>query len=174
MTYLILEVIYFLLPVYFSNMGAVASAKIWRDWKTPVIPDRITFRGKPIIGKNKTWRGLIAGTLLGVLVYLIQARITTGLEIYDYSSITLGFLLAFGAVFGDMVESFVKRQMNITPGAKFIPWDQIDHPLMGMLLALFVVDLSWMFFLTGLAITFFLHVLINFISYGIKMRDTLW
>lgn len=174
MTNIIFQIIYFLLPVYFSNMGAVASAKIWRRWKTPIIKESVTLRGKPVLGKNKTWRGLVVGTLIGVMVYLIQSRFITGLEIHDYSSLTLGFLLAFGAVFGDLVKSFIKRQVGIPNGAKFIPFDQIDHPLMAMLLSLFIIDLSLQFFLIALALTFVLHILVNFISYSIKMRDTLW
>ena len=164
---------YFLLPVYFSNMGAVASANIGK-WNKPILPDSVTFRGKPLLGKNKTWRGLIFGTIVGFCVYLLQSRLNTGLEIHDYSSLTLGFLLAFGAVFGDAVESFVKRQLEIKPGQKFIPWDQIDHPIMGMILALFIIELSWKFVITGLIITFIFHVIVNVISYKLKLRNTLW
>ncbi len=170
---LILQVFYFLLPVYFSNMGAVASANLNR-WDVPVLPERFTFRGKPIFGKNKTWRGIIIGTIAGFATYLIQSRIITGLEIHDYSSYLLGFLLSFGAVFGDLVESFVKRQLNIAPGQKFLPWDQIDHPLMGMLLALFIIDLDFTFILTGLILTFFFHISVNIISYKFGLRKTLW
>lgn len=169
----ILEVVYFLLPVYFSNMGAVASANFGK-WNKPILSDKITFRDKPVLGKNKTWRGFIFGIIVGFCVYLLQTRLNTGLEIHDYSSLTLGFLLAFGAVFGDAFKSFIKRQLNIKPGAKFIPWDQIDHPLMAMLLALFVVDLSIVFILSGLLITFFFHIIVNFISYKLNLRKTLW
>lgn len=171
---IVFKAFYFLIPAYFSNMGAVASAKFLKKWNAPIIPDSIKFKNKTILGKNKTWRGLFFGILFGMSIYVLQSKIITGLEIHDYSSLTLGFLLAFGAVFGDLFESFIKRQLSIKPGEKFIPWDQIDHPSMALLLSLFIVDFSFVFFVTAVLITFVLHVIINFVSYKIGMRDTLW
>ena len=34
--------------------------------------------------------------------------------------------LGLGVLIGDSVKSFVKRQLEVKPGAKFFPWDQLD------------------------------------------------
>ncbi|MBR9703121.1 CDP-archaeol synthase, partial [Candidatus Woesearchaeota archaeon] len=37
-----------------------------------------------------------------------------------------GFLAGFGALLGDLVESFIKRQLGFKSGELFFPWDKID------------------------------------------------
>lgn len=170
-----LQIVYFLVPTYCSNMAAVMSAKLFPQWDAPIVPERVHWRGKSVLGANKTWRGLIFGTIIGMIVYVIQSWFTTGLEIHSYSLI-LGFLLSFGAVFGDVIESFFKRRLNIGPGKPFIPFDQIDHSVMALLLALTVFPdiVTWKMFFAGIAITFVGHILSNFIAYHIHLRKTLW
>lgn len=174
---LLLQIIYFLLPGYFANMFAVISAKL--PWNTPIISDKHTFRGKPILGKNKTWRGLIIGIIAGYLIFLLQFHlyqnaIFSEIAYFDYNNYWLGLLLSFGAVFGDLFESFVKRQIGIPPGKKFIPWDQIDHVVFSLLFASLVITIPWSFAIYAIIITFILHIITNFIGYHLKLRKTLW
>jgi CDP-2,3-bis-(O-geranylgeranyl)-sn-glycerol synthase len=36
-------------------------------------------------------------------------------------------LFGFGAIAGDAIESFFKRQRNVAPGHSWFPFDQIDY-----------------------------------------------
>jgi CDP-2,3-bis-(O-geranylgeranyl)-sn-glycerol synthase len=175
---MIIEVIYFLLPVYVSNMASVASAKI-PIWNKPIISEKTKWRGKPIFGANKTWRGAIFGIVFGFAFYILQiywqqTGIMSQYELHDYSSLLLGFLLASGAIIGDLVESFVKRRIGIKPGERFMPWDQIDHAFAAMVLALIVIDLNGRFIMLGLFLTFILHIFTNFLGFKLRLRKTLW
>lgn len=174
---LILQVIYFLLPGYFANMAAVASSLI--PWKTPIFPTRLKFRGKPILGENKTWRGAIFGIIIGFGVFLIQKylfdnAIYSEIAYFDYNSYWLGFLLSFGAIFGDLFESFIKRQVGIKPGMPFIPWDQLDHVVFALLFAGIIVNYNFEFVVWAIIITFVGHILTNFLGYALKLRKTKW
>jgi CDP-2,3-bis-(O-geranylgeranyl)-sn-glycerol synthase len=40
--------------------------------------------------------------------------------------------MSFGAIFGDLIESFIKRRLKIPSGAPFTPRDQTDY-IVGMI-----------------------------------------
>jgi CDP-diglyceride synthetase len=70
------EIFWFFLPAGIANMSPVLANKIpgINQWKTPLDFGK-SWRGKRIFGNNKTWRGLIFGTLIASLVGLIQYRV---------------------------------------------------------------------------------------------------
>ena len=62
-----LTTLYFILPAYFSNGGALAFGG-----GTPVDFGKTDSKGIRWIGDGVTWRGLAAGTLIGMLTGAIQ------------------------------------------------------------------------------------------------------
>lgn len=84
----------------------------------------IKFMGKPLLGKNKTFKGIITGLFLAILITLIQTILFKqghfqNISLIDYSKINFlffGFLMGFGAICGDLIESFFKRRINLKPG----------------------------------------------------------
>ena len=143
---LILQCFYFMLPAYFANMAPVLVKKI-NFLKIP-----IDFNGKinnkPVFGKNKTFRGLVFGVLFAVIIAYFQFmfhknNIFSDLALIDYSNwLLIGLLLGFGAIIGDLAESFIKRQLNYIPGEPFVPFDQIDFVLGALIFVFLLVDLS--------------------------------
>jgi CDP-2,3-bis-(O-geranylgeranyl)-sn-glycerol synthase len=176
---MLLQVLYLLLPAYFSNMAPVIVRNCC-TWMAIPIDFNKRLNGKPIFGKNKTVRGFVFGILFSILIAFIQfivfkAGFLKGLTVIDYNNwLLIGILFGFGALSGDAIESFIKRRINIKPGSSFIPFDQIDHVLGALLLISFEVKLSLQIWIIAIAATFFLHILINFLAYFLKMRDTLW
>ena len=92
-----------------------------------------TFQGKRLLGDHKTWRGLFAGIVVGVIAYELQrlaskAGLASDLGLINYAAHPLlpGILMGLGAGVGDSVKSFFKRRMDIEPGASWPVFDQLD------------------------------------------------
>jgi hypothetical protein len=84
----------------------------------------LQFRGKQLLGANKTWRGILAATLFGTVWFMVQiylyeqSSFVRSFSELDYTQLTIwvGIGMSAGAIVGDAVASFVKRQLNIAPG----------------------------------------------------------
>ncbi len=180
---LIVQCLYFFLPAYFANMTppVLRFLGIAEFLNKPVDGGR-KFRGNDIFGDHKTWRGLILGTLVGFLIYVVQkllyvADFFQAISILDYSKepLWLGILIPLGALCGDLLFSFIKRRINLEPGESWIIWDQINY----------VIGVGFVFFLIGkladiriwvilLVFTFILHVIINKIGFYLKINRAEW
>ncbi len=186
---IILQSLWLILPAYIANGCAallgggipIDFGKNYRD-------------GKRIFGDGKTWRGLILGILFGMIggfSLSIVAKIITptdynfiSFEKLDFTGfpimIPIIFSISFGALFGDIVESFFKRRFSIERGKDWIPFDQVDF-ILGVLFLVFIVSSllqaakltegNWFFntfsvwhIVFLLFVTPFFHVLGNFLN----------
>ena len=122
---IVLVTVWHMLPAYLANtiasiVGGGAPIDYGRNWRD----------GRRILGDGKTWRGLVGGTLGGLLVGHFQ--ITTGSSFFSgyvswgSSPYLIFFLLAFGALVGDMAASFIKRRQGQERGAKSPLLDMYD------------------------------------------------
>ncbi len=129
----------------------------------------VTFCGKRVLGTNKTWRGLLAGIIMATLFVYLQKW----LNIVDYSEINpliLGPLLGAGALVGDAVESFFKRQRGIKPGHSWIPFDQTDWIIGAVIFAEIYIKIGLTDALIVIVIAGLLHPLANIISFALKLQ----
>lgn len=163
-----LQLLYYFIPAYAANALPPLLAKLpfLKEWKTPIDLGK-TWRGKPLLGKNKTVRGALLGTLLGGLLFLLQQR----LPLYEpfYSSLPwyAGLLLAFGAiVVGDCGESLIKRRLAKRPGHLWFPWDEIDYTLGALLLTFWLFWPGWLLALLLLIFNGFLSGLTHRLGYA--------
>ena len=128
-----LKCIYFLLPAGLANMAPVLM-KFWFKGLARPIDNGKTWRGKPLFGRSKTWRGLIFASLFGVMTfglqqYLYNFESIREISLFNYNqySLWLGLLMGLGAILGDLLKSMAKRRFNLAPGKSWIPFDQIDY-----------------------------------------------
>jgi CDP-2,3-bis-(O-geranylgeranyl)-sn-glycerol synthase len=128
----VLQILYFFLPAYLANMSPVL-VRPWLHAVAVPIDGGRSFRGKRILGDHKTWRGLLAGTVVGVIAYELQRFASAGgfaseWALIDYAANPLlpGALMGLGAGVGDSVKSFFKRRLDIEPGASWPVFDQLD------------------------------------------------
>jgi CDP-2,3-bis-(O-geranylgeranyl)-sn-glycerol synthase len=186
---LILQSAYFLIPAYFANMlpPIAKKFKIFEFLNIPVDFGKKFRDGKPLFGKNKTYRGFLVGIIGGVIGAYLQMFLYKfsffqiisihGIAYTNHQTIILlGVLLGFGAIAGDVIESFFKRRLNVDSGASMAPWDQIDLAI-GAYLFVFpfvYIFLSWQLFLSSIIITFFLTVIVNHISFYLHIRNERW
>jgi phosphatidate cytidylyltransferase len=95
------------------------------------------------VSPHKTWEGAIGGCVASVLITLL---IGTWLGLTPWKGVVVGMLLAFGATFGDLSESLIKRQVGVKDSGSLIPGhggmlDRIDSLLfVGTIMYYF---LSW-------------------------------
>jgi CDP-2,3-bis-(O-geranylgeranyl)-sn-glycerol synthase len=133
---LILSTLYFALPGMVANMTPILVKK-WTKFLAVPIDFGLKMGGQPLFGSHKTFRGFIFGILAAVLVAFVQVElfrrgILRDISYVDYGRtcfICLGVVLGFGALFGDLVKSFFKRRLRVSPGKPWFPWDQIDYAI---------------------------------------------
>jgi len=128
----VLQVLWLFVPAYLANMSPVLAKEWFPRYGAPMDGGR-SFRGRRLLGDHKTWRGLVAGVVVGTVVYELQrllhaAGILPGLVLLDYDGEPLvpGFLMGLGTGVGDAVKSFFKRRVDIAPGASWPVFDQLD------------------------------------------------
>ena len=169
----IIEELYFALPIYFSNMMPVFVRKI--NFLNYLINERL-------FGEHKTYRGFVSAIIIAIIIFYVQYylydfEIIKKISLINYKEenlILLGFLSGFGALFGDLVKSFFKRRRKIKPGDSWFPFDQLDF-MMGALLFLYpFVRLSFSNIIILLLATPFLHIMANYIGYYIGLREKKW
>lgn len=160
-------------PIFFSRMPGL------KHWNTPLDFGK-SYKGRVIFGRNKTWRGLIGGGLVGLLTLLLQsylylrfewARELSGpLDYGDAALLWLGPLLGLGALAGDAVESFFKRRANVPPGEAWFPFDQTDYIVGGLLLSLPVVRLSLPEYGLIFIVWFLAHLIFSYIGFRLGLK----
>lgn len=158
---------WFFLPAGMANIFASLSGNIpkLRNLSYPM-DFFLTWRGKRILGEHKTIRGLFFGIIGGILTaYILKSFYGNSIN-----PIILGALLGSGAILGDSVKSFFKRQMNIGPGDSFIFFDQIDYIVGGLILSSFYIRLNFEQYLYIIFIYFILHFIVNILGYLIGIR----
>lgn len=179
----VLFALWFFLPAGIANMMPIFAAKIpaLKKFDAPMDLGR-SFRGKRIFGDHKTWRGLVAGIIAGTLTLWLQqylfsefAWIRSFAGAVDYPSLPtfiMGPLFAIGALGGDAIESFFKRQRGIAPGKGWFPFDQTDYIIGGAIATMPFVSLSIGHYALLLVLWLIVHVLSTITGYFLNLKDS--
>ncbi len=177
MSFYLLQLIYFLLPAGLANMAPVLIRKYFKKLNYPLDFKKQLFK-KRILGDHKTFRGLIFGIIFAIIIVLIQEYLFKNynyfkeLSLINYStnySIIVGFLMGFGALFGDIIKSFFKRQAGIKPGDVFMPFDQIDWIVGAVVFIMPIYLISLKDFFILLILYFIIHLITRGIGYLIGL-----
>ncbi|MBX5320787.1 MAG: CDP-2,3-bis-(O-geranylgeranyl)-sn-glycerol synthase [Candidatus Bathyarchaeota archaeon] len=160
---LVLEALKFILPAYCAN-----AVPVLVGGGLPLDFGKNFYDGKPIFGKNKTFRGFFFGLAIGTLVGVIEAFFFT-----EYP-ISFGFLLSLGALLGDLAGAFLKRRIGLAPGELLPVVDQIDFIIGALAFSLPFNVLSLELALTVLLITPPLHIITNFTAYKMGLKSNPW
>lgn len=170
--------LYFILPAYFSNGSGLVFGG-----GTPVDFGKSDKKGNRWIGDGVTWRGFIAGTIIGTLTGAVQGYfgpelmqtfgqyIITPIATDLHSGIMIGFLLGFGALLGDALGSFIKRRMGIGRGKPAPLLDQLDFIIVALILVSLVVELNLLCVVLAIILTLFIHLIANTGAYLLGMKD---
>ena len=192
---IIIQALWLVLPAYIANASAllvgggtpIDFGKKWKD-------------GRRILGDGKTWRGLISGAFVGmtggfglsiVAIYANESEFAfLGLSDFGHFPIMIPIIgsICFGALIGDISESFLKRRVGKNRGEDWIPFDQLDFIIgvlifssivAGILQVLGVTTYNWFFenfsvwhILTLLILTPFFHLFANFVHKKTKKKTS--
>lgn len=158
------------IPIYLSNSFAlILGGKTYLDF------GKNFFDGRPLFGKGKTFRGTIAGVVVGsvgalaVSVFFPGFTTAIGGNYFHY-----GFLLTIGAMLGDIVGSFIKRRLGLARGESVLLLDQLDFVAGGILLGmiLFTPNVWQIAFLA--ALTLLMHKIANVIAFNARLKQVPW
>ncbi len=182
MTHDLLFALWFFIPAGVANMTPIFMNKMpfINRWHPP-LDGGLKFRGQRLLGDHKTWRGLLSGLAAGTLALWLQvvlcqhsAWLVSVAKPLDYATlpvIRLGLALSFGALAGDALESFFKRQLNVPAGHSWFPFDQLDYIAGGLLLSAFVVRLPVVLYVWIVILYFGLHLIFSYTGYLLKLKD---
>jgi len=176
--------------VFLPVIGAfLAHAPVLRfdllPWLARPIDAGATFRGRRLLGANKTWRGALAmaGGVLGAALVLARApwfwsRLPA--EIRAAGALRYALLLALGTVLAELPNSFLKRQLDIEPGAQrpsiggrlLSILDQGDFVFGAWLLLAPVWVMSPLEAAVAFVVVVSVHLVVNVIGYAIGARKS--
>jgi CDP-2,3-bis-(O-geranylgeranyl)-sn-glycerol synthase len=171
-----LAVLYTFGPAYAADVAPVLAKGFFESLAKP-LDGGCTFRGRPIFGSHKTWRGLFIGVAAGIAAYELQVLLyDTGLRdfaLLDYRRHPFlpGFLMGFGAIAGDAIKSFFKRQVGIAPGASWIGFDQLDFFFGASLLLSIVQPLPFLPWLAVLPIVLLCDMAVCVLAYWLGLKE---
>ena len=89
-------------------------------------------------------------------------------------NILIGSVVGLFALIGDLIESFFKRQLNIKPGNKFIPFDQIDWVIGSSIILIFFEYISLKESLIAILLFFILHIVTKHIGFYLNLDNKKW
>jgi len=190
---IIIQAFWLIIPAYVANASALLVGG-----GTPIDFGKTYKDKKRILGDGKTWQGLFAGSFIGMSAGFGLSVAAKYAQAYDFPiylndftgfpmMIPLIFSICFGALLGDIVESFFKRRQDIPRGSDWIPFDQLDF-IVGVLVTsllmstllhvLRLIPYNWFFsqfsiyhILTLLIATPFIHLFSNFVHKKIKTKN---
>ena len=162
MTGLISSALLFIGPAYFAN-----AAPLVLGGGASLDGGRSLADGRPIFGPHKTVRGVIAGIVVGTLIGLAESLVDPRLA-------TAGFMIALGAVLGDLLGAFVKRRLNVEPGKAFPVLDQLDFILGSVVLGYPFFQVGLISILQVVVVTPPIHLATNYGAYRLGIKKTRW
>lgn len=166
---LIIGALWLVIPAYVAN-----STPVVLHGKTPIDFNKKFFDSKPILGKGKTWGGLISGISVGTFMAYIQNYLWNSYSLQNYGliemTVLLGFALSFGALIGDILASFIKRRRGIERGGKFRILDRFSFLIFALIFASLIIDIKLEIIIILLIITPFLHKGMNLFAYKVGLK----
>ncbi|HUV60237.1 MAG TPA: CDP-archaeol synthase [Desulfatiglandales bacterium] len=149
----------------------------------------LSFKENRIFGDHKTWRGFVINLTFCTLGTMIQASLQnrdylpSWLPLLDYKEYRYlsGIFLGIGMTLGELLNSFLKRQLKIAPGKRrrgilgvaFFLFDQVDLTIGMWVFFFFLIKPSLLLILWSFLITIVLHVTISIMGYLLGIRKTI-
>ncbi|MFQ6020576.1 MAG: CDP-2,3-bis-(O-geranylgeranyl)-sn-glycerol synthase [Candidatus Aenigmatarchaeota archaeon] len=135
-----------------------------------------------ILGNGKTFEGFALGLFSGFLVGALESYLYPSFNIYSmqfgfelpFMSLSVGFMIALGALVGDLIGSFIKRRLGMKRGENAFLLDQLDFVIFAILFAYMFTQISIWMILIMLIITPIIHRLSCMIGYKLRIKREPW
>ncbi len=171
------KAVWILIPAYAANgFPPLSRGKHPLDFYRNFSDHRRMFgAGKTVEG---TFLGIVAGTAYGYLETLLYPTFQQAANFYGTSlptmNIFVAFMIALGAICGDLVGSFIKRRMNLPRGKEVLLLDQLNFVIGAAVFSFAFTQISLWMFLIMILITPIIHRIVNIIGYLLKLKNEPW
>jgi CDP-2,3-bis-(O-geranylgeranyl)-sn-glycerol synthase len=157
----VLTIVQLTLLLAVANGAPVIATRIFGQRFSWPLDDGVEFvDGKPLFGKSKTVRGIAVSILASALAApLLGLGWKTGIAVGS------------AAMAGDLVSSFVKRRLNLTPSSRATGLDQIPESLFPLLACRGALSLSGLDIAIGVMLFFAGEVVLSLLLYKVHIRD---
>lgn len=168
-----------MLPLLCSGLILIAAkAKGWLAWLDRPLDRGAMFRGKPLFGPNKTYRGMVIHLGVVVLVTSVLQVAAQGnswiSEIYLNEPIVLGLGMATGYLIGELVNSFIKRRLGIAAGAQTSKlqafFDNIDG-MLGSGVVVISYSVAWQVIAVSVVISILVHEATDVLMRRLRLKQ---
>ena len=148
----------------------------------PIDMGKKWFDKNRIFGDGKTFEGFGFGLFAGFVIGALESYLYPDLNSYAMQygiklpliNFYIAFLIAFGALFGDLAGSFIKRRFGLKRGSDVPLLDQWNFIIGAVLFSLWFTEITIWMFLIMLVITPIVHRLANIIAHRIKIKKEPW
>ena len=147
--------------------------------------------GQRIFGPSKTWSGFLVGGALGMVVGLVEAyvillappdlAVVPQLAPSVIAAVPVVALVAYGAMVGDALGSFLKRRLGFPSGSRVWGLDQFPFVIVPIVLglifypSLFVATFwNWEAVIWVVLLTLGLHVAFNWVGFKWGLKKVPW
>lgn len=178
----VLFALWFFLPAAMANVVPILAAALpaLKRWDAP-IDGGATYRGKRVFGSHKTWRGLVVGVLAATGTLALQqllvahtgwaASLASQVDYLALPTLIVGPLFGVGAIGGDAIESFFKRQRGIAPGHGWFPFDQIDYIVGASVLTAPFIILTLPQYIWLIVLWLVVHLVASYVGYLLGLKE---
>lgn len=144
-----------------ANMAPVVAKRIFGSRLAQPIDRGILMRDKrPLLGRSKTWRGVLAGCIAPALVAPLL-----------HIPIAVGVIGGAAAMTGDGASSFIKRRMGLAPSDKATGLDQIPEALLSALALCLYLPLSATDVIGVVTMFFVGEIVLSRLFFAMGLRD---
>lgn len=170
----ILRSLSLILPIFVAGVLLIIALK--KDYLAALnipIDQGIEVAGKRILGDNKTWRGVAIYVVVSVIVcYVLQAVIQIHPlvihPIFAQSPFIIGLAFSLSYIFGELVNSVIKRRLGIASGKESGSTiqkvaDNVDGMLVISCVLIIMFHVSMVNILIAVAAGIVLHSVTDFI-----------
>ncbi len=176
----ILGGLWYILPAYLANTAPVFAGLILGNRLAAPVDFGKKLWDKPLLGRNKTYRGIVAAVIVGSMAAFFQSLFYShdaiqSISYYDYSSpLLFGAVMGFGAIMGDLVKSLIKRRLDRSPGQSWKPFDQIDFIIGGLAAGSFIQPPSLLGGLSALFLVPIIKVILDHAAFYLGINKSRW
>lgn len=143
-----------------NGTPVIAAKLLGKDGALPLDGNTTLSDGRPLFGSSKTLRGVI-----------LSVALTTACAPLVGLGWDVGFVVALGAMIGDLLSSFVKRRFGMSSSSKFTGLDQIPESLLPLLACMALLPLTLLSVAVGTFLFFVGALLLSRIFFKLNIRD---
>ncbi len=129
-----------------------------------------------LFGSNKTWRGFVFLTVVNAFLVFLMTQL---FSIPINNSALLGAILGFTYLLFELPNSYMKRKLGVTPGAKhqqyryFFSWVDKSDSAFGLSLVYYLLGyVDWKMAILLYFICSITHIISSLILVGLKIKSS--